>query len=151
MVFKEYIKSYIKEYKLLKLEEMLLNISQKELLNEKKVSVDKLVDKLMKNDTFKKKAREYLKDTDAYNSWTSNLDGKKYSKLDNQSQGSKRRTVTQRLKDEKINYAPLAYKLWPEMSEDAARSWFSKKVSGKNESFSDDEISKLYNLLNNII
>ena len=123
----------------------------KELLNEKKVSVDKLVDKLMKNDTFKKKAREYLKDTDAYNSWTSNLDGKKYSKLDNQSQGSKRRTVTQRLKDEKINYAPLAYKLWPEMSEDAARSWFSKKVSGKNESFSDDEISKLYNLLNNII
>jgi ClpP class serine protease len=151
MVFKEYIKSYIKEYKLLKLEEMLLNISQKELLNEKKVSVDKLVDKLMKNDTFKEKAREYLNDKDAYNSWASNLDGKKYSKLDNQSQGSKRRTVTQRLKDEKINYAPLAYKLWPEMSEDAARSWFSKKVSGKNESFSDDEISKLYNLLNNII
>lgn len=151
MVFKEYIKSYIKEYKLLKLEEMLLNISQKELLNEKKVSVDKLVDKLMKNDTFKEKAREYLNDKDAYKSWTSNLDGKKYSKLDNQSQGSKRRTVTQRLKDEKINYAPLAYKLWPEMSEDAARSWFSKKVSGKNESFSDDEISQLYKLLNNII
>lgn len=151
MVFKEYIKSYIKEYKLLKLEEMLLNISQKELLNEKKVSVDKLVDKLMKNDTFKKKAREYLEDTDAYNTWASNLGGKKYSKLNNQSQGSKRRTVTQRLKDEKINYAPLAYKLWPEMSEDAARSWFSKKVSGKNESFSDDEISQLYNLLNNII
>lgn len=117
----------------------------------KKVKVDDLVQRLMSNPTFKKKAIDYLTDDDAYDGWSKALKGKTYDALDNQSDGSKRRTVTQRLKDKKIDYAPIAYELWPSMSQDAARSWFSKKVDGRNESFTDEEISKIYNLLNNIM
>lgn len=117
-----------------------------------KIKVSTLVKKLMSNPEFKKKAAEYLQNDDDFNGWANNLGGKKYSALANQSDGSKRRTVTQRLKDKKIDYAPIAYKLWPSMSEDAARSWFSKKVAGRNgESFTDEEISVIYNLLNNVM
>lgn len=118
----------------------------------KKVKVGPLVDKLMQNDKFKETVINYLKDEGEFDGWANSLNGKKYTSLDNQSDGSKRRTVTQRLKDRKIDYAPIAYELWPDMSEDAARSWFSKKVDGRGgESFTDQEISKIYNLLNNIM
>ena len=116
-----------------------------------KIKIDDLVDKLMKNKTFKKKAMQYLTDEDAFNGWSDNLDGKTYTPLDNMSDGAKRRNVTQRLKDKKINYAPISYELWPDMTPDAARSWFSKKVDGKNASFSDEEIAKIYKLLNDRI
>jgi hypothetical protein len=105
----------------------------------------------MKNDKFKKGVIDYLKDEGEFDGWADSLKGKKYNSLDNMSDGSKRRTVTQRLKDKKIDYAPIAYDLWPDMSQDAARSWFSKKVNGKNEKFTDEEISEIYNLLNNIM
>jgi len=134
--------------------ERIINESIEEVKQEKnkkpKLKVtDDLVKQLMSNDKFKKKAMKYLTDKDAYDGWSDNLKGKKYTSLSNLSDGSKRREVTQRLKDDKIKYAPMAYELWPEMSEDAARSWFSKKVDGKNESFSDEEIETLYSLLNN--
>ena len=117
-----------------------------------KIKVGALVQKLMDNPEFKQKAIDYLNNDDEFNGWSEKLKGKTYSAIDNQSDGSKRRTVTQRLKDKKIDYAPIAYELWPDMSEDAARSWFSKKVDGKGgESFSDQEISKIYNLLNNVM
>ena len=116
-----------------------------------KIKVGELVKKLMSNPEFKQKATDYLKKDNNFDGWANNLNGKKYSSLDNMSDGAKRRTVTQRLKDKKIDFAPIAYKLWPNMTEDAARSWFSKKVSGKNESFTDEEISQIYNLLNNIV
>lgn len=137
--------------------ERIINESIEEVKQEKqegnkkqKIKVtDELVKQLMSNDKFKKKAMKYLTDEDAYDGWSDNLKGKKYTSLSNLSDDSKRREVTQRLKDDKIKYAPMAYELWPEMSEDAARSWFSKKVDGKNESFSDEEIETLYSLLNN--
>ena len=134
--------------------ERIINESIEEVKQEKnkkpKLKVtDDLVKQLMSNDKFKKKAMKCLTDKDAYDGWSDNLKGKKYTSLSNLSDGSKRREVTQRLKDDKIKYAPMAYELWPEMSEDAARSWFSKKVDGKNESFSDEEIETLYSLLNN--
>jgi hypothetical protein len=89
-------------------------------------------------------------DAKDYDGWTNKE--KTYTSLDNMSDGSKRRIVTQRLEDEKIDWAPMAYKLWPNMTEDAARSWFSKKVAGKGgEQFTDEEISTLFNLLNNKI
>jgi hypothetical protein len=119
---------------------------------DKKIKVEDLVKTLMDNEKFKEKTIEFLsndKSTDF--NWTANLGDKKYTKLDNLSNGAKRRTVSQRLKDEKIKYAPLAEKLWPEMSPDAARSWFSKKVDGKNERFSDEEVAQLYLMLNNPI
>lgn len=116
-----------------------------------KIKVSDLVKKLMKNPEFKKKAMQYLNDEDAYDGWTDELGDKKYDALDNLSDGSKRRVVTQKLKDEKYDYAPMAYKLWPQMTPDAARSWFSKKVSGKNASFTDEEISSLFSMLNNTV
>ena len=115
------------------------------------VKIDDLVKKLMKNKEFKKKAMQYLNDEDAYDGWTEELGDQKYSSLSNLSDGSKRRIVTQRLKDKKIDWAPLAYELWPNMTEDAARSWFSKKVAGKKAEFSDEEVSALYRLLNNTV
>lgn len=116
----------------------------------RKVKVGPLVDRLMQNDKFKETVISYLKNEGEFDGWADSLKGKTYSALDNQSDGSKRRTVTQRLKDKKMDWAPMAYELWPDMTEDAARSWFSKKVAGKDgESFSEDEIKKLYNMLNN--
>lgn len=115
------------------------------------VKIDDLVKKLMKNKEFKKKAMQYLNDEDAYDGWTDELGDQKYTTLSNLSDGSKRRIVTQRLKDKKIDWAPLAYELWPNMTEDAARSWFSKKVSGKKAEFTDEEVSALYRLLNNTV
>jgi hypothetical protein len=115
------------------------------------VKIDDLVKKLMKNKEFKKKAIQYLNDEDAYDGWTEELGDQKYTSLSNLSDGSKRRIVTQRLKDKKIDWAPLAYELWPNMTEDAARSWFSKKVAGKKAEFTDEEVSALYRLLNNTV
>lgn len=119
--------------------------------NKSSVKIDDLVKKLMKNKEFKKKAMQYLNDEDAYDGWTEELGDQKYSSLSNLSDGSKRRIVTQRLKDKKIDWAPLAYELWPNMTEDAARSWFSKKVAGKKAEFTDEEVSALYRLLNNTV
>lgn len=120
-----------------------------------KASASALVRKLMKNPNFKKAAQSYLgniegSDKKDYDGWTNNE--KTYTELTNMPDGSKRRIVTQRLADEKMNWAPMAYRLWPDMTEDAARSWFSKKVAGKGgEEFSDEEISELFNMLNNKI
>lgn len=44
-------------------------------------------------------------------------------------------------------YSQLSYTLWPKMSEDAARSYFSKKANGDRE-WTDDEILKLYQIMN---
>mgnify|MGYP004446201441 FL=1 len=127
------------------------SIDEKKAKGEKKIKIEDLVQKLMKNHKFKKAAMKFLTDEDAYDGWTNALDGKTYDTLDNLDNGAKRRIVTQRLKDKKIDWAPIAYELWPNMSEDAARSWFSKKVAGKNESFSDEEISKIFQMLNNTL
>lgn len=146
------INASVRQIKQDKLRESIRTHIAEALIKEgKKVKVGELVDKLMQNDKFKKTAIEYLRDEGEFDGWADSLNGKKYSTLDNQSDASKRRTVTQRLKDKKIDYAPIAYKLWPNMSQDAARSWFSKKVDGKNESFTDKEIATIYNLLNNIM
>lgn len=127
------------------------SIAEEKAKGNKKIKIKDLAAKLMKDERFRKAAMKFMTDEDAYNGWTDALDGKTYDRLDNMSNGAKRRIVTQRLKDKKIDYAPIAYELWPDMSEDAARSWFSKKVSGKNESFTDEEVSQIYTLLNNTL
>lgn len=116
----------------------------------KKVKVDTLVKKLMKNKEFKKKAMEYLTDKDVYDGWSNALDGKTYNKLDNMSNGAMRREVTQQLEDEKINNGPIFKDLWPNMTYDAARSWGSKKLHGKGGArFTDEEVAAIYQDLNN--
>lgn len=162
MTIKNYIQDKLNESVEYKQKQTLLESIKPYIANElreaaknskdKKIKVEDLVKTLMNNEKFKEKTIEFLsndKSTDF--NWAANLGDKKYTKLDNLSDGSKRRTVSQRLKDEKIKYAPLAEKLWPNMSPDAARSWFSKKVDGKNERFSDEEVAQLYLMLNNPI
>lgn len=155
MNLREYINERVEQAKKQSLYESLYPIVAESVMEtakkNKKVTIDALVKKLMSNKKFKSKAMEYLNKENDYDGKPNGFKGKKYTSLDNVADGSKRRTVTQKLKDKKIDYAPIAYELWPDMSQDAARSWFSKKVSGKNESFTDDEISQIYNLLNNII
>lgn len=53
-------------------------------------------------------------------------------------------------------HSQLAYRLWPDMNEDEARSLFSKKyrgedASGKEYSFDDDEMNSLYNMKDKFI
>lgn len=69
---------------------------------------------------------------------------------DNQSDiGSKRNFIMSVLKhndNDKYDHAHLAYQLWPNMSKDAARSYFSKCVRGERD-FSDNDITRLFNML----
>lgn len=80
----------------------------------------------------------------------------KESKSDSEEMQIKRNTVVSLLKKDMVKNAPLAYKIWPDMDEDTARSLFSKMVTGKPDNdgvvrkFTDDDISKLYELLRQI-
>ena len=60
------------------------------------------------------------------------------------------------LKQDNIDKAPYAYKLWPEKDEDSARSYFYKCLNkelnddGVPYSFSDKEFNRLYTMLSNM-
>lgn len=86
---------------------------------------------------------------DIINEAVQNADEKKEKK--GQSKSHRVQEIIQWLKDDQVNNAALARILFPDLSDDAARSLFSKKVrghdnKGKSYSFSDDEIAHLYNL-----
>lgn len=68
----------------------------------------------------------------------------------------KRKSVMNMLKDEKYDHAYLAYQLWhpkDDGEKDTYRSLFSKKATGKPDndgvvrSFTDEEVTKLYELM----
>lgn len=68
----------------------------------------------------------------------------------------KRKAVMNMLKDDKYDHAYLAYQLWhpkDDNEKDTYRSLFSKKATGKPDndgavrSFTDEEITKLYELI----
>lgn len=77
---------------------------------------------------------------------------------------TKKKAITQSLKtriisilrQDEIDKAPYAYKLWPKKDKDSARSYFYKCLNQKkNEdgvpySFTDKEFTKLYSLLSNL-
>jgi len=74
----------------------------------------------------------------------------------NESIKSKRDTIMKWLDSEQELHSVLAYKLWPDKDEDQARSDFSKKWRGEDNthkpySFDDEEINRLYNLRNDFI
>lgn len=80
------------------------------------------------------------------------LGKEKYTKLRNTDNGSKTRQIKMILTDKKINRAQIAYKLWPDLTKDAARSLFSKKLFGRmGQSFTDDEVAEVWSILNNKI
>lgn len=69
---------------------------------------------------------------------------------------NKRETIMKWLDSEQELHSVLAYKLWPDKDKDQARSDFSKKWRGKDNTgkpydFDDEEINRLYNLRNDFI
>lgn len=72
-----------------------------------------------------------------------------YENGEGSSVGSKKSFVTATLNKndkDKFDHAHLAYKLWPDMDKDTARSYFSKCVRGERD-FSDNDITRLFNML----
>lgn len=68
----------------------------------------------------------------------------------------KRNSIIKWLDSEQELHSVLAYELWPEKDKDEARSLFSKKYrgednTGKSYEFSPEEINTLYNLRNDFI
>lgn len=69
---------------------------------------------------------------------------------------NKRETIMKWLDSEQELHSVLAYKLWPDKDKDQARSDFSKKWRGEDNTgkpydFDDEEINRLYNLRNDFI
>ena len=127
---KAYIKNYIKENFFNNNDTNIYNNTNSEdVIDEKKVKHDK-DEKITHNKTKKKSSSEQMK--------------------------NKRTFVLKRLKNDDVNSASYMRKLWhpSEDEEDSARSYFYKcrdgelNDSGVPYSFSDDEINRLYQLLN---
>lgn len=112
-----------------------------------KIDIDSLVKKLMKNKKFRKKAAEYLSANKTDSDFGFRADGKAYKEPDEMTSAEKVNDVTDRFKDKKIKQAPIAYNLYPDMTEDGARHVFSNKL--KNKSFTDEEWADIYLMLNN--
>lgn len=71
----------------------------------------------------------------------------------NEDKDMKRNAVKSALKDPKYNHAQLAYRLWPDMDKDTARSLFAKMANGTPDNdgvvrnFSEEDINTLYQLI----
>jgi hypothetical protein len=65
----------------------------------------------------------------------------------------KRNAVMKALKDSKYNHAQLAYKLWPDMDKNTARSLFAKMANGTPDNdgvvrhFNDEDVNSLYQMI----
>lgn len=65
----------------------------------------------------------------------------------------KRTAVVKALNNDMYNHAEIAYKLYPNMDKDTARSYFSKKFrqepddNGQIRQFNDEEVNTIYNLI----
>jgi len=81
---------------------------------------------------------------------------KKDAKRDEENSKGRRGLVLKWLDTAQELHSVLAYALWPEKDEDAARSEFSKKYRGEDNmgrkyQFDDDEINTLYNMRGDFI
>lgn len=81
---------------------------------------------------------------------------KKDAKRDEENSKGRRGLVLKWLDTAQELHSVLAYELWPEKDEDAARSEFSKKYRGEDNmgrkyQFDDDEINTLYNMRGDFI
>lgn len=75
---------------------------------------------------------------------------------DDSKEDGKESTVMKWLNSAQNLHSVLAYRLWPDVDKDAARSLFSKKYrgedsEGKRYQFSGEEINSLYNMCNSYI
>jgi len=77
------------------------------------------------------------------------------NKDDSKGLTKRRQRVISRLKDDGVDVAQYAYKLWPEKDEDACRSYFYKCLNGEENDdgvpyrFDDNEVNRLYSMLSN--
>lgn len=62
----------------------------------------------------------------------------------------KKQSVISSLKKDGIKFSELAYRLWPDMPKDEARSLFSRKIKDTEWHFSEEEINSLYYMINQI-
>lgn len=69
----------------------------------------------------------------------------------------RKKRIIQALKDETVDMAQYAYRLWPNKDEDSARSYFYKCLDGKTNdsgdvySFTDDEFVQLESFLTDVV
>lgn len=79
------------------------------------------------------------------------------SKTESKISEKRKKRIIQALKDETVDVAQYAYRLWPEKDEDSARSYFYKCLDGKTNdsgdvySFTDDEYIKLESFITDVI
>lgn len=115
--------------------------------------IDKVVDQYIAEMKLRAVIREMI--SEKINRYLCEDDNEK-SKSSNDNMEIKRNTVTSLLKNDVVKNSQFAYKIWPDMDEDTARSLFSKKVNGEPDNdgvvrkFTDEEISQLYELLRQI-
>lgn len=115
--------------------------------------IDKVVDQYIAEMKLRAVIREMI--SEKINRYLCEDDNEK-SKSSNDNMEIKRNTVTSLLKKDVVKNSQFAYKIWPDMDEDTARSLFSKKVNGEPDNdgvvrkFTDEEISQLYELLRQI-
>ena len=81
---------------------------------------------------------------------------KSKNKQEEEELGVKRSEVMKWLDSAQSLHSVLAYKIWPDMDKDEARSLFSKKYRGEDAdgnsySFDDDDITKLFNMKDRFI
>lgn len=89
--------------------------------------------------------------------YDSNVDDEPYStENDSEDTAHKRQEVMKWLDSNQNKHSVLSYKLYPSISQDGARSKFSKKYrsedkNGHKYAFSSDEINRLFNMKNSFI
>ncbi len=108
-----------------------------------KTMIDECVRATLKSAIMEQKINKIVSDVLKHNLYES----------ENQNSDMKRNAVMKALKDPKYNHAQLAYKLWPSMDKDTARSLFAKMANGTPDNdgvirnFSDVDVNALYQMI----
>lgn len=78
---------------------------------------------------------------------------RKINETQEQATDNKRNAVMKALKDPKYDHAQIAYRLWPDMDKDTARSLFSKMANGTPDNdgvvrqFNDEDVNSIYQMI----
>ncbi|MBP5723121.1 MAG: hypothetical protein J6X18_06065 [Bacteroidales bacterium] len=120
------------------------NISKNSDITQLREAVRRLVSERVYGMIRESMFEQYVESDDKNN--TDSKEKTDYGDIKKSDAAKKRKQVTTMLRDPKINMAELGRDLYPEMSDDAARSLISKKSRGVRE-LTPDEIITLYQKL----
>ena len=120
------------------------NISKNSDITQLREAVRRLVSERVYGMIRESMFEQYVESDDKNN--TDSKEKTDYGDIKKSDAAKKRKQVTTLLRDPKINMAELGRDLYPEMSDDAARSLISKKSRGVRE-LTPDEIITLYQKL----